>query len=57
VGNSIDEAKGRAKGAAGELTGDDDLKREGSVDKAAGKVKDAVDKVADKAKNAGGRDS
>jgi uncharacterized protein YjbJ (UPF0337 family) len=57
VGNSIDEAKGRAKRAAGELTGDDDLKREGSVDKAAGKVKDAVDKVADKAKNTGGKNS
>jgi uncharacterized protein YjbJ (UPF0337 family) len=57
VGNSIDEAKGRAKRAVGELTGDDDLKREGSVDKAAGKVKDAVDKVADKAKNTGAKNS
>ena len=57
MGNSIDEAKGRAKRAAGELTGDDDLKREGSVDKAAGKVKDAVDKVADKAKNTGAKNS
>jgi hypothetical protein len=27
------------------------------VDKAAGKVKDAVDKVADKAKNTGGKNS
>ena len=57
MGNSIDEAKGRAKRAVGELTGDDDLKREGSVDKAAGKVKDAVDSVADKAKNTGGKSS
>jgi len=56
VGNS-DEATGRAKRAAGELTDNDRLKREGSIDKAAGKAKDAVDKVADKAKNAGGRDS
>lgn len=57
MGNSTDEAKGRTKRAAGELTGDDDLKREGSVDKAAGKVKHAVDKVADKAKNTGGKNS
>lgn len=45
-----DELKGRAKRATGELTGDDDLKREGTVDKAAGKAKDAVDKIADKAR-------
>jgi len=50
-----DEAKGRAKRAAGELTGDDGLKREGTVDKAAGKAKDAVDKVAGKAKEAADR--
>jgi len=50
MGNSADEMKGRAKRAAGELTGDDDLKQEGSVDKAAGKAKDFVDKAADKAK-------
>jgi uncharacterized protein YjbJ (UPF0337 family) len=48
VGN-IDEAKGRAKRAVGELTDDDRLKREGSIDKAAGKAKGTVDKVADKA--------
>jgi uncharacterized protein YjbJ (UPF0337 family) len=47
-----DEAKGRAKRAAGELTGDKSLKREGTVDKAAGKAKKAVDKAADKTKNA-----
>lgn len=47
-----DDAKGRVKEAAGSLTGDDDLKREGKVDKAAGSVKGAVDKVSDKAKDA-----
>lgn len=52
---NADEAKGRAKRAAGEVTGNDDLKREGSVDKAAGKIKDTVDKVADKAKGLGGK--
>ena len=56
MGNSTDEMKGRAKRAAGELTGDDDLKREGTVDKAAGKAKDLVDKAADKAKDKVGSD-
>jgi uncharacterized protein YjbJ (UPF0337 family) len=49
---SGDEAKGRLKEAGGALTGDDSLKREGKVDKASGKVKDAVGGVSDKAKDA-----
>ena len=48
-GGKTDELKGRAKEAAGALTGDKKLKREGQLDQAAGKVKkkveDAVDKV------------
>jgi uncharacterized protein YjbJ (UPF0337 family) len=48
---NADEAKGRAKRAAGELTDDEQLKREGTVDKAAGAAKSAVDKVTDKAKD------
>ena len=44
---NADEAKGRIKGAAGELTDDDKLKREGKVDKSAGGVKRAVDKAKD----------
>lgn len=51
-----DEAKGRVKEAAGSLTGDDDLKREGKVDKAVGGVKDTVDKAADKVKDVLGKD-
>ena len=43
-----DEAKGRIKEAAGDLTGDKDLQREGKVDQTAGKAKDAVDKIKDK---------
>ena len=43
-----DEAKGRVKEAAGDLTGDDDLKNEGKADKVGGKVKDAVDSVKEK---------
>ena len=43
-----DEAKGRAKEAAGDLTDDEDLEREGKIDKGTGKVKDAVESVSDK---------
>jgi uncharacterized protein YjbJ (UPF0337 family) len=45
---NIDEGKGRVKEAAGNLTDDDSLKREGKVDKAKSDVKDTVDKVAEK---------
>jgi uncharacterized protein YjbJ (UPF0337 family) len=50
-----DDAKGRVKEAAGSLTGDDDLKREGKVDKATGAAKDGVEKVSDKIKGVLGR--
>jgi uncharacterized protein YjbJ (UPF0337 family) len=49
---NTDEAKGRVKEAAGDLTGDKSLKNEGKADRAAGKAKDAVDKGADKVKDA-----
>ena len=39
-----------------DLTGDEDLKREGKVDQAAGKVKEGVEKVTDKVKDALRRD-
>jgi uncharacterized protein YjbJ (UPF0337 family) len=42
-----DEVKGRVKKAAGELTDNERLKTEGTVDKAAGKVKQGVDNVKD----------
>jgi uncharacterized protein YjbJ (UPF0337 family) len=42
-----DELKGRVKEAAGDLTDNDDLKREGKTDKAAGKVKQKVDDAKD----------
>jgi uncharacterized protein YjbJ (UPF0337 family) len=47
-----DDLKGRAKEAAGDLTNDDDLKREGKVDQASGKAKGALDDVKDKAEDA-----
>ena len=53
--NSIDDTKGRIKEAAGSLTDDDDLKREGKADRATGKVKEGVDKLADKVKDVAGK--
>ncbi len=47
MGNA-DEMKGRAKEALGDLTDDKDMQREGKVDKATGKIKDAVDDVRDR---------
>ena len=43
----VDELKGRAKEAAGDITDDRDLKREGKADKAAGKVKQKVEDAKD----------
>ena len=47
-----DDLKGRTKEAAGDLTGDRSLKNEGKVDKASGKLKDAVGDTSDKIKDA-----
>lgn len=47
-----DELKGRAKEAAGALTGDEKLKRKGKAEQAAGKIKQKVKKVTDKVKDA-----
>jgi uncharacterized protein YjbJ (UPF0337 family) len=46
-----DEVQGRLKEKAGDVTGDEGLRREGQTDKAAGKAKGAVDSVADKTKD------
>ena len=56
MGEKTDEAKGRVKEAAGDLTDDKDLKREGKTDEAAGKAKEAVDSAADRAKDLIDRD-
>jgi uncharacterized protein YjbJ (UPF0337 family) len=48
---AIDDAKGRVKQAAGDLTDDDGLKNEGRVDRATGTVKDKVGDAADKIKD------
>jgi uncharacterized protein YjbJ (UPF0337 family) len=47
-----DELKGRVKEAVGALAGDKKLKREGKADQAVGKVKQKVEKIVDKAKDA-----
>jgi len=52
MGGTTDKAKGRVKEAAGVLTDDKDLKREGRMDQAAGRVKDAAETVKDKAEKA-----
>ena len=43
----IEELKGRAKEAAGDVTDNSDLKREGKTDKASGKVKQKVEDAKD----------
>ncbi len=47
----LDDAKGRVKQAAGDITDDDSLKNEGRVDRASGSIKDKVGDAADAAKD------
>jgi uncharacterized protein YjbJ (UPF0337 family) len=47
-----DEIKGRVKEAAGAITGDKKLKWEGKADQVVGKIKQKVEKVVDKVKDA-----
>jgi uncharacterized protein YjbJ (UPF0337 family) len=51
-----DEMKGRMKEAAGDLTDDDKLKREGKADRIGGTVKEKANEVVDKAKDVIDRD-
>jgi uncharacterized protein YjbJ (UPF0337 family) len=55
MSGKTDEMKGRVKEAAGAITDDDKLRREGKIDQATGKVKQAADKAADKVKDAAQR--
>ena len=43
-----DDLKGRVKEAAGDLTDDDELKREGKADRAGASVKDKIEKAKEK---------
>ncbi len=47
-----DEIKGRVKEAAGAITDNDQMRREGKIDQAAGKVKQAAEKAVDKIQGA-----
>ena len=51
MGGKSDEVKGRIKEAAGAVTGNDNLRREGKKDQAKGKVKQSIDKAAKKVKD------
>jgi len=55
MAENVDDLKGRVKEAAGDLTGDKELEREGKVDQASGAVKDKVGDVADKVKDVFGK--
>jgi uncharacterized protein YjbJ (UPF0337 family) len=46
-----EDAKGRVKEAAGDLTGDRSLKNEGKADRASGAAKDGIEKLTDKVKD------
>lgn len=48
MGENVDEAKGRIKEAAGDLTDDRHLENEGKLDRAGATVKDKAGDVADK---------
>lgn len=52
MSGEMDKMKGRAKQAAGDLTDNDELEREGERDEAAGKLKDKVDDAKDGANDA-----
>ena len=47
----VEDAKGKAKEAAGDVTGDDQLKSEGKGDQLSAAVKDGVENVKDAASN------
>lgn len=52
--NKAEEFKGRAKEAGGDITGDEEMKREGKADQASASIKDkvggAVDSIKEKLK-------
>ncbi len=48
MGSGVDDMKGRAKEAMGDLTEDDDLKREGKADQFGADVKEKAEQAKDK---------
>jgi uncharacterized protein YjbJ (UPF0337 family) len=57
IESNMDEAKGRMKEAAGDLTDDDDMKREGKADRMGATVKEKANEVVDKAKDVLNKDN
>jgi uncharacterized protein YjbJ (UPF0337 family) len=52
MSGTTDQIKGRVKEAVGVLTDNQRLKDEGKLDQTTGKIKETVERVIDKAKNA-----
>jgi uncharacterized protein YjbJ (UPF0337 family) len=50
--SNAEQAKGKVKQAVGDLTDDDELRREGKVDEHSGKAKEKLDELKDKADDA-----
>jgi len=50
--SNADDLKGRVKEAAGDLTDNEDLEREGKADRAAGKAKEMLEDAKDKVDDA-----
>jgi uncharacterized protein YjbJ (UPF0337 family) len=48
MGSEFDDMKGRAKEAAGDLTDNDDLKREGKADQFGATIKEKAERAKDK---------
>ena len=51
IEEKINQAKGAAKEGVGKLTGDKKIEKEGAAEKAAAKVKDAIEGTIDGVKN------
>ena len=49
--SDMDQAKGKVKQAVGDLTDNDELRREGKADETAGKAKEKVGDLKDKAED------
>ncbi len=52
MSNATEDAKGRAKEAAGAVTGDDHMRRAGKADQASASAKDAVERAGKQAEDA-----
>ena len=52
MAEEIDDLKGRAKEAAGDLTDDQHLKREGQIDRAGARIKEILDEARTKVDDA-----